>query len=365
MSPSTTRRISAIATTLVVVMLSWFWINAKENAPGPLVSDAATQPAQEPLDLAPVKQEAANSRTPVPAQKQHVDEPKADAPRTFGAISGVVLLSDGQPLNTQEWEVWIEGEGVSWPLNRLKLKSNGSFISMKLQPGSFNLVAKHHSMSIARIENIEVVAGQKSKDARINPWLVDQNLREMRVRIAGQPGNSGATNVWALNSNHQIQGHAQWKGKERILYCSANDAPDVVIIAQGYLPLRLAWQDGVVDVELSPGLEVELQAVAPVALADGIHRGWFIIRPETPILNIPGMSFDVGFYCQDLIDGKPVRLRLPGAASYELRFDGDTSLGPGFIPMYRQVVQKGLLVTETDQVQRLLVSLPDPLKNAN
>ncbi len=285
----------------------------------------------------------------------------ADLAAQTGSLSGVILLASHQPVDTFEWAIRLEGPGMSWPMNRLDLKRSGRFVHEGLQPGVYRAVAEHQSMPIAQIEKIEIVAGEINQDSRLNPWRVEQDCREMRIEIAGAPGNSGKTKVCAVDGNNKVLGYAGWEGKHRVLRCSLGTAPDVVIAADGYAPLRIPWQDGVEQVKLVAGIDIELKAMAPVQLDSGIRRGWFVLRPESPLLNVPGLQFDVGFYAQDLIDGKVVNLRVPAAGSYELRFDGDTQDGPGFIPMYLHVVQSGLIVTQQSGVQRLLVSLPDPL----
>ena len=57
-----------------------------------------------------------------------------------------------------------------------------------------------------------------------------------------------------------------------------------------------------------------------------------------------------------------MKLRLPVATSYELRFDADKNDGPGFMPLYFTVIQHGLIVIDFDGVQQLEILLPDPLK---
>jgi hypothetical protein len=358
-----TRLVSVLAAILLVAIVGWLWHSATDQDLGFEMEGDLTAPIQEaggneglPPAAASVGRAPAQNLGAVAVEADGV----LDAPFT-GSISGVILLDGHQAVDTFDWVVRMEGPGMQWPMNKLPLKRSGGFASKQVPPGVYRLLAEHKSMPIASVDEIEVVANQVNQDPRINPWRVEQAVREMRIRIAGQPGNSGATNVWAVDAENRIKGHASWEGADRILRCAGTAAPDVVIIAKGFLPQRLAWQDGPVDVRLDPGIEVELQAVTAVELADGIRRGWFVLRPETSILNVPGMQFDVGFFAQDLIDGKPVKLRLPGAASYELRFDGDTQDGPGFAPLYQKVIQRGLIVTDRADLQRLLISLPNPL----
>lgn len=363
-------RFLSLVLIFALIGAGWWLLRAPTPdlaAPLPEVS-SELDPGQTELSPATPAETNVDDGSSVPDQRTEIEE-AVEPDRTSGAaeevqpgfISGVLLLDSHKPVDTFRWTIRIEGPGMSWPMNKAELERTGRFRSKGLTAGTYRVVAEHHNMPLAAVEGIEVTAGKVIADPRINPWRAEQSSREMRVQIKGAPGNSGATNVWAVNPQNRILGHARWEGSERILRCAQGAAPDVLIFAPGFAPQRIAWQDGLVEVTLDKGIEVELQAVAPVKMADGIRRGWFVLRPETGLHGVSPMQFDVGFSATDLIAGKSIQLRLPAAAGYELRFAGDRNDGPGFIPMYQKVIQSGLIITTSGGVQKLLIALPDPL----
>jgi len=184
----------------------------------------------------------------------------------------------------------------------------------------------------------------------------------MRIRVLGSPGLRGDTQVWALRPSGEPLGHARWVDALRILRCPGGTVPpDVAVIAPGFQPQRLPWQDGEVTVDLKPGPTVTLQAVHPVRLADGIRRGWCVLRPEAAIFGVAAAQFDVEFPAAGLAAGEAVTLQVPASGSYELRFAADTQDGPGFLPLYDTVLARGIRVDADEVTQRVV--LPDPLRD--
>jgi hypothetical protein len=280
------------------------------------------------------------------------------------SLSGKLVLADGGTVDRFIWTVRLEGPGQSWPMNSLRLEPDGSFQAQDLEPGFYDASVERNGLALATVEQIAVVAQTESKDPRINPWKPEEGSREMRIQISGRPGRRGDTNVWAIEGQGTILGHARWVGDDWILQCAAGQAPDAVIIAPGFQPQRIPWQDGDVPITLEPGFKVELQATAAVKMDPAIKRGWFSIQPEFPLFGINPNQFAVGFSATDLAAGKVVSLNLPTVGSYNLRFDGDVNDGPGFMPLYQTMIQKGIQVSEPGSgASQVVVVLPNPLRN--
>lgn len=313
---------------------------------GPAESVSTDEPTPEPLP--------GMLREPAPATgAQEVPSPET------GALEGRIVLADEGPVDPFRWTVRLLGPGRRWPMNAVQLQRDGRFRVAQLEPGSYRAVAEDDGMLVARVDGLVVPADDTLRDPRLLPWLVEETCREMRLHIAGEPGQRGDTSVWMLSPAGRSRGHARWVGDARILRCPQGEAPDVMVHAPGYRAQRLRWQDGRVDLDLERGLELTLQAVAPVTMAEGIRRGWCVLRPEHPLDGVAPLQLDVGFPAAALLRGEPVTLHVPAAGSYELRFAGDRSDGPGFIPLYRTVLQRGIRVDEDGAEQR--VALPDPV----
>lgn len=322
------------------------------------VPPAATAPAAEDMERTDAGADAAEVRR---ASDGGEAAPPPAAPPRKGALEGRIVLAEEGPVDTFDWEVRLLGPGRRWPLDAVPLQKDGSFRVDGLRPGTYRAVAEHSGMAVARVDALEVAAGGTLRDPRLLPWRVEESCREMRVHVVGEPGRRGDTNVWMMRPDGESRGHAVWEGSDRVLRCPQGEAPDVLVLASGYRPHRLRWQDGRVQVELEAGLEITLQAVAPVSLAKGLKRGSCVLRPEHPVDGISAPYFDVQFSVTPLLRGEPVRLRVPVATTYELRFAGTDVEGPGFLPMYGTVLQRGIRLEEDGAEARVV--LPDPIRN--
>lgn len=341
-----------------VLALAWWapWVGA----------DAAPDPP--PAEAEPAVGEAPDTDPPAGADLGSVAvdredlgaSPAAEAPAApkYGELIGRLVVAEGE-VDPYTWDVELTGPGRRWPYT-VKLAADGSFRVDKLRPGSFTATALREGMRVSRVEGLEVVAGETLRDPRLDPWRPDEGMRTMRLRIAGEPGQRGDTNVWALGPGDSHRGHADWVGDEHLLYTGPAESPDALIHAPGYRPLRLPWRDGVVEVELEQGIEVQLRAAAPVALDEGILAAWCLLSPEDGILGVDSVRCGVEFPAQRLAAGETVTLRVPVAGRYALYFAGNRQEGPGFIPLYRDPVQRGLMVDDAPG-QELVVVLPDPL----
>lgn len=353
-----------LAAALVIFAVIWL-MNQDWSTPSEPNSASQTESQAE---LVPPEASALGSVAAEPELIRELLPPIDGVPQLIktnrGSLSGQLILADEGAIDRFVWVLRLEGPGYSWPINSLTLNGDGTFHAQNLEPGMYDATVERDGLVLSTVEQIVVAAQAESKDPRINPWKPEEGSREMRIQISGSPGRRGDTNVWAIEGQNNILGHARWEGDNRILQCPAGQAPDVVVIAPGYQPQRIPWQDGDVVVTLERGFEVELQATAAVQMDPEIKRGWFSIQPDFPLHGIHGNQFAVGFSATDLIAGKAVTLRLPAVGSYNLRFDGDVNDGPGFMPMYQTVIQNGIQVPEPDSgVAHVAVVLPNLLRN--
>jgi len=364
------KRVAVLGLILIATM---WWVLGDDS---PLVVEGQQSILIEAETLEPARTKVFEMGKKEPAEDEISNEPAAripsknwsliykyaPTPSKMGSLSGQVILTDGQKLDLSKWTVRLQGPGRKWPQDRMKWVDKDLFLASELEPGIYTAMIERVGMPLGYVDGLVVRSGERCLDPRLNPWYPDLYCREMRVQISGSPGKSGNTNVWALGAESQVLGPARWEGEDWILQCAQGTAPDVLVIAPGFRPLRLPWKDGSVKVALDPGFEVELQALKPVNYAEDIQRGWFSLRPETAVHGVAAAQFAVDFSALELAVGKPVTMRLPVAASYELRFDADKSEGPGFMPLYRTVIQRSLIVVESGGMQHFKVLLPDPLK---
>ena len=359
---TTASRFSTVALLLLVAVLAatLWW---PSDRPTETASIAARVPdpqtAQQDADLGELRTERNATANGETGHALSPTLPAEEPTAVPGSLEGQLCLADGTPPDRFEWTVRLEGPGRRWPMDAVPLAGEGRFRAEDLQPGTYRVVVEQDGLTLARVENLTVRAGECTRDPRLLPLEPESLCHEMLVVVRGQVGQRGDLNVVTIGADGGIGSYARWVDAGRLLRAPLGEYPEVVVTAPGYAPQRLPWQDGTVEVTLEPGIEVTLRPKLPVQLPDGVSA-WLALRPVEPLLGLAPQGFDTVFPVARLVDPGEVQVRLPAAGRYELRLASTDRQGPGFLPLYETVLGTVVLTAGT-RAPVLLLDLPSPI----